>query len=30
MPEFMQAGDPIWIVAYDETWPQIFQQLARL
>ncbi|HEU5382598.1 MAG TPA: GrpB family protein [Ktedonobacteraceae bacterium] len=29
MPEFMRAGDPIWIAPYDETWPQTFLQLAQ-
>ncbi|HVB21416.1 MAG TPA: GrpB family protein [Ktedonobacteraceae bacterium] len=24
----MRAGDPIWIVPYDDTWPHQFQQLA--
>lgn len=26
----MRAGDPIWIVPYDDTWPSRFQQLALL
>ena len=29
MSESMKAGDPVWIVAYDVTWPQFFQQLAQ-
>lgn len=28
MSQFMKAGDPIWIVPYDATWPDLFQQLA--
>ena len=24
----MRAGDPIWIVPYDDSWPQLFRQLA--
>ncbi|HVB62404.1 MAG TPA: GrpB family protein [Ktedonobacteraceae bacterium] len=29
MSQFMMAGDPVWIVPYDESWPQQFQQLAQ-
>jgi GrpB-like predicted nucleotidyltransferase (UPF0157 family) len=29
MPQFMKAGDAVWIVPYDPTWPQQFQLLAR-
>ena len=29
MSELMKAGDPVWIVPYDATWPQQFQYLAE-
>lgn len=29
MSQFMMAGDPVFIVPYDESWPQRFQQLAQ-
>jgi len=25
----MKEGDPVWIVPYDESWPQLFQQMAQ-
>jgi GrpB-like predicted nucleotidyltransferase (UPF0157 family) len=30
MSQFMKAGDPVWIIPYDATWPEQFQQLAQL
>jgi len=30
MSQFMKAGDPVWIIPYDVTWPEQFQQLAQL
>ena len=30
MSQFMKAGDPVWIVPYDVTWPEQFAQLAQL
>ena len=29
MSQFMKAGDPIWIILYDVTWPEQFHQLAQ-
>lgn len=29
MSQFMKAGDPVWVIPYDTTWPKQFQQLAR-
>ncbi|GHO82493.1 hypothetical protein KSZ_04990 [Dictyobacter formicarum] len=29
MSEFMKAGDPVWVVPYDENWPDRFQMLAQ-
>ncbi len=29
MSQFMKAGDPVWIIPYDVTWPEQFQQLAH-
>lgn len=29
MARFMKAGDPVWIVPYDATWPEQFQGLAQ-
>jgi GrpB-like predicted nucleotidyltransferase (UPF0157 family) len=29
MSRFMKAGDPVFIVPYDESWPERFQQLAQ-
>jgi len=29
MSQFMKAGDPVWIIPYDMTWPEQFAQLAR-
>ncbi len=28
MSQFMKAGDPVWIIPYDVTWPEQFQRLA--
>lgn len=29
MAQFMKAGDPVWIIPYDVTWPEQFHQLAQ-
>lgn len=29
MAHFMKAGDPVWIIPYDVTWPEQFHQLAQ-
>ncbi len=29
MSQFMKAGDPVWIIPYDATWPEQFHQLAQ-
>lgn len=29
MSQWMKEGDPVWIVPYDTTWPDQFQQLAQ-
>lgn len=29
MSRFMKAGDPVWIIPYDVTWPERFAQLAH-
>ena len=29
MSQWMKEGDPVWIVPYNTTWPDQFQQLAQ-